>query len=246
MGTVDVKFRSAKLDQSPYLFHFTKGMIMDAKKSMLSIIDDQEIRSKNGYISFTASPITSLRSFFKTRAYRTGLPMYQPIGIGFSRDILVKNCGARNVIYCGRYEMQDIPDKLKWRSEVLEVGEYDFEYLREWRICGKCFNFSQFPKEHILIVAPTEQELNTLVFKHDIIFKPIVDPYEGETDLDLDEVFIRNYKGLTLLETNEAEDDYAVSASTISQILGEDMCEKILPNSCLYVSGLKNSNKSRG
>ena len=88
MGIVDGKLRSKRIDQSPYLFHFTKGSLAQASESMYSIINQQKLISSKGYISFTASPITSLKKFFNTPISRTGLPLYQPIGIGFSRDIL--------------------------------------------------------------------------------------------------------------------------------------------------------------
>lgn len=89
MGIVDVKLRSKRIDQSPYLFHFTKGTLEEAAHSMYSIIEMQKLISERGYISFTASPITALKRFFETPIYRTSQPMYQPIGIGFSRDLLV-------------------------------------------------------------------------------------------------------------------------------------------------------------
>ena len=59
MGTFDNKFRSVKPDQSPYLFHFTRGPEEEAKKAMYSIIEQKELISKsNDYICFTTSPIT--------------------------------------------------------------------------------------------------------------------------------------------------------------------------------------------
>lgn len=59
MGTFDNKFRSVKPDQSPYLFHFTKGTADEAKNAMYSIIEQKKLISKsNDYICFTASPIT--------------------------------------------------------------------------------------------------------------------------------------------------------------------------------------------
>ena len=57
MDIVDGKLRSKKLDQSPYLFHFTKGKLDQAREAMYSIIETEKLISKNGYISFTASPI---------------------------------------------------------------------------------------------------------------------------------------------------------------------------------------------
>ncbi len=236
MGIVDGKLRRQRIDQSPYLFHFTKGTMEEAGKAMYSIIESEKLISRRGYISFSASPITALKKFFETKTYRTGLPMYQPIGIGFSRDVLVKKYGARNVIYCNREEIQEIPNELKWRCGLLEVDEYDFEYLREWRIKGDFFDFSGFPKEHILIIAPTKNDLNNFVIKHDLVFNPVVDYINGDIEPDWDEVFVRNYKGLSLQSALNKEDDYAVSASTVTQVLGEDMVKEIFGPE-LFVSG---------
>ena len=238
MGIVDGKLRRQREDQSPYLFHFTKGSLTEAKEIMFSIIEQEALISAKGYISFTASPITSLKRFFETKIYRTGLPMYQPIGIGFSRDVLVKDFGARNVIYCNRKEMSEIPEELHWRCELLEVNEYDFEYLREWRVKGDKFDFSHFPKEHILIIAPSQADLNDFVVKHDLVFNPVVNYYTGDVEPDWDEVFYRNYKGMTLINALSEADDYAVSASTVTQILGEDMVNDLFGPD-LFVSGSK-------
>jgi hypothetical protein len=164
--------------------------------------------------------------------------MYQPIGIGFSRDIMVKKYGARNVIYCGRDEMELIPEELRWRTDLLEVDVYDFEYLREWRIKGGEFDFSGFPKEHILIIAPTKNDLNNFVVKHDLVFNPIVDYYNGDIEPDWDEVFVRQYKGMTLSGALSKEDDFAVSGSTVCQVLGEDMINTLFGTS-IFVSGSK-------
>ena len=134
MASNDYKFRSVRLDQSPYLFHFTKGTKQDAKNSLTEILSEQKLKSEKGYICFTASPVTSILKFLKTTVNGTGLPLYQSYGIGFSRDIMIRDYSARNLIYCSKDELYLIPDEFKWRAGKLEIGEYDFEYLREWRI----------------------------------------------------------------------------------------------------------------
>ena len=240
MSEVDDKFRKVRIDQSPYLFHFTRGSIQDAKNTMYSILDQEKLISNTGRICFTASPITAILDFFKTTVRATGDPMYQPFGIGFSRDLLIKDYGARNVIYGSSNEMDDIPDSLKWRSLRLDVGEYDFEYLREWRIKGSVFDFSKFPKEHILIVAPTPADLNDLIVKHDVALYPVLNCY-GEYEPEMEEVFIRGYKGMSIEEIATHETDYAVSGSTASQQIGEDMYKSLLA-SHFFVSGSTSSN----
>lgn len=230
MGTFDSKFRSVKPDQSPYLFHFTKGTAEEAKNAMNSIIEHKKLISKStDYVCFTATPITAMHRFFKTTVNRTGLPMYQPFGIGFARDILVRDFGARNVIYCDEKELKLIDDNFKWRSEPLIVNTYDFEYLREWRIRGKEFDFSEFPQEHIIIIAPHLDDLNDLVSGHDLVFRPFVDYVNGDIEPDWDEVFPRIYKGLSLDAIKSGcTDDYQVSGATLSQKIDEDMLSAIL------------------
>lgn len=230
MGTFDNKFRSVKPDQSPYLFHFGKGTADEAKNAMYSIIEQKKLISKsNDYICFTASPITAMHRFFKTTVNRTGLPMYQPFGIGFARDVLVKDFGARNVIYCDEEELKLVDDNFKWRSEPLMVDSYDFEYLREWRIRGKEFDFRGFPQDHIIIIAPHLNDLNDLISGHDLVFQPIVDYINGDIEPDWEEVFPRIYKGLSLdAIASGCTDDYQVSGATIMQKIDEDMLPEIL------------------
>lgn len=241
MSEIDNKFRKVRFDQSPYLFHFTRGSVKDAKVAMQSILEQEKLISKFDRICFTASPITAILDFFKTKVNATGEPMYQPFGIGFSRDLLIKDYGARNAIYSSANEMDNIPDSLKWRSLRLDVGVYDFEYLREWRIKGNEFDFSGFPKEDILIVAPTLADLNDLIVKHDVALYPVPNCY-GEYEPEMEEVFIRGYKGMTIQEIADHNTDYAVSGSTVSQKLGEDMYDSLLA-SHFVVSGSTQQNE---
>lgn len=243
MSLIDDKFRKVRFDQSPYLFHFTRGSIKDAKDAMYSILEQEKLVSEVGRICFTASPITAILDFFTTKVNATGEPMYQPFGIGFSRDLLIKDYGARNVIYNSAQEMEEIPESLKWRSLRLDVGVYDFEYLREWRIKGNEFDFSGFPKEHILVVAPTLADLNDLIVKHDVALYPVLNCY-GEYEPEMEEVFIRGYKGMTIEEIATHDTDYAVSGSTANQAIGEDMIPSLL-NSHLFVSGSTKQNLTR-
>ena len=109
---------------------------------------------------FFCFPIDFYWKIFDTKVNRTGKPMYLPFGIGSSRDVLVRDFGARNVIYYDDNESDLIPEDLKWRALRLNVDAYDFEYLQEWRIKGSEFDFSGFPKEHVIVVAPDINKLN--------------------------------------------------------------------------------------
>lgn len=74
--------------------------------------------------------------------------------------------------------------------------------------------------------------------KHDLVFNPVVNYYSGDVEPDWDEVFYRNYKGLTLINALSEADDYAVSASTVTQVLGEDMVNDLFGPD-LFVSSSK-------
>lgn len=235
MSVYNDKFGKARRDYSPYLFHFINGEDNDPKGTMYKILDELKLKSKNEYICFSASPLTSIGRFFETNVNRTGKPMYQPFGIGFSRDVLVRDFGARNVIYYDDNESGLIPEELKWRALRLNVDAYDFEYLREWRIKGCEFDFNEFPKEHLIVVAPNLQILNDLVIAHDYEFKPIIDYVNGDITPDWEEVFKREWKGFTVDKAEDFIDDFALSASTATQIIGQDMLDDLLTSTPFYL-----------
>lgn len=230
MGNIADKFRRVRLDQTPYLFHFTKGTIEESKDSLFSILDQEKLISKYcDYICFSASPITSIHKFFETKVNSTNLPMYQPFGIGFSRDLLIKEFGARNVIYCDEQELKSIPEELKWRVQKLNIDTYDFEYLREWRIKGKIFDFKNFPKEQILIIAPHNDDIMDLIITHDFAIEPFFNELTGDFEPDVQEVFNRRYKGLPLDKIHKIyNNDYDVLNATNYQIINQDMSEDLM------------------
>ena len=221
MSVYNDKFRKARRDYSPYLFHFVNGDDNDPMGTMYAILKELKLKSKNEYICFSASPLTSIGRFFETNVNRTGKPMYQPFGIGFSRDVLVRDFGARNVIYYDDSESNLIPENLKWRALRLNVDSYDFEYLREWRIKGGEFDFSKFPKEHVIVIAPNLQKLNGCIIP------------------DFEEVLKREWKGFTVDSAEDFIDDFAISGSTATQIIGQDMWDKLLESVPLYISSPK-------
>lgn len=236
MSIVDEKFRKVRLDQTPYLFHFMRGTEDEAKTILGTILKEERLISSNGYICFTASPVTALMDFFKTKKSTDGLPMYQPYGIGFSRDLLIKDYCARNVIYSTEDEIAVLPQEIRWRTLKLEIGKYDFEYLREWRVPMGELNFKFFPKSEILIVAPTVKDLNDLIIFHDVQFNSVENYMTGDLEPDYEEIFRRAYKGMTLTEVAEKKNDYEVSGATASQIIGEDMFADLM-KSHFFLSG---------
>ena len=228
MAYFNDKFKMARLDQSPYLFHFINGHDQSPHETLRKILDEKQLVSSKGYICFSASPLTAITKFFEVKVKNTGKPMYQPWGLGFSRDILVRDFGARNVIYTDGTE--GIPEHLEWRTQKLDVDSYDFEYLREWRIKNGKFDFSGFPRGDMIVIAPDYNCLNDLVVRFDMEFTPFVNHYNGDIEEDWSEVWKREWKGISVdkLGSNNILDDFAVSGSTISQILEEDMLGKLL------------------
>ena len=178
MAYFNDKFKMARLDQSPYLFHFINGHDLSPHETLRKILEEKQLVSSKGYICFSASPLTAITKFFEVKVNSTGKPMYQPWGLGFSRDILVRDFGARNVIYTDGTE--GIPEYLEWRTQKLDVDSYDFEYLREWRINKGKFDFSGFPRGDMIVIAPDYNCLNDLVVKFDMEFTPFVNHYNGD------------------------------------------------------------------
>lgn len=225
------KFRASKQDQTPYLFHFTKGGSAQAMANLRNILEQKKLTTnKRDYICFTASPITQIGNFFETKVNSTNQPMYQPYGIAFSRDTMIRTCGAKNVIYGDKVDEQALKRiGLDWRFEQLDVDAYDFEWLREWRIYGREFDFSNLPLEEILVITPTESDLHNLIVEEDIDYSVDIDPYTGEVYPDVFEVYNRKWRGMSLerIAYNEFNNDYAVSAFTQTQIIGEDMFDDI-------------------
>lgn len=154
--------------------------------------------------------------------------MYQPYGIGFKRDILIDQCNARNVVYCGENDFDLIPEELHWRRQLLSVNSYDFEYLREWRIKGKEFDFSSFPKEEMVIVAPIEHDILDLVVGPEEVPYVSANPFTGEMYTDTEIQYQRMYKGLSMEAINKFLSDYSVSNEVNKQILYEDMFEALI------------------
>lgn len=231
------KFKKTRLDQSPYLFHFIKGQNQSPAETLKKILEEQKLLSSRGFVCFSASPLTAIKKFFEVVTQRNGRPLYYPWGIGFSRDILVRDFCARNVIYTDGSE--EIPESLKWRTEKLDVDCYDFEYLREWRIKGKEFDFSKFPEENIIVVAPDISKLNYLVVGFDLEYIPCINPFNGNVDWNCEEKFTRNWKGIAVDQVGEYLDDYAISGDTVSQVIGENMLPKLLSKIPLLVPSCK-------
>ena len=156
--------------------------------------------------------------------------MYQPYGIGFLRDLLIKHYGAKNVIYGDDADGALMARAgLDWRFLKLDVDTYDYEYLREWRIQGSEFDFSSFPKEHIIIISPTENSLLDFDTHEYCVLSWDIDEQTGQKFDDYVEKWDRAWKGVSLeqIKNQNLLNDYQVSGSTAEQKIGDDMFDAV-------------------
>ena len=104
--------------------------------------------------------------YLRTIAVSFAFALFVTILLSFhARSEMIKN------LYVDAEEREKVPEEFIWRTDILEVDSYDFEYLREWRIKGNVFDFSEISFEDILVIAPDLEHLNDLVVKYDWIFK---------------------------------------------------------------------------
>ena len=54
MAYFNEKFKRARLDQSPYLFHFVNGRDKNPGETLQKILAERKLKSDNGYICFSA------------------------------------------------------------------------------------------------------------------------------------------------------------------------------------------------
>ncbi len=227
MSNQSINIRKTRKDLSPYLFHYTNNI--DALAILKLIIDEMKLKSKES-ICFTEAPLTSSISLFKyfqrfqpTLANPNFKPMFQPYGIGISRDFLFKK-GARPLIYGTDRELKLIPDELQWRCLLLNPNCYDFSWLREWRMHSEEFDFSTC-KDEIIVIAPTKDELTYLIGDEnfDVDFS-----YEHETGNAIPYIITtktRVFKGIALdeIKENEFNSDIDITCHISKQNTGEEL-----------------------
>lgn len=225
------RIRTKRPDLSPYLFNFLRDN--EAPETLHQILTYGTLISKeNEFICFTDAPITcylpNLEYFddWKQRGYHA---MFSQYGIGISRDWLIKNSGARPVIYGSPDEKKLIDDSIKWRFQELDIEKNDFSWLREWRIPTDSLNLFKIPREHIIIIVPTKEILSnfTCDFEFDVDFD--YDHGESRPYIVESQTNTRAWKGYTIEQIKQFQNDFKLSAHTQTQIIGEDLslvCEK--------------------
>lgn len=219
------KLRINRPDLSPYLFTFLRDQY---PQEILHIIltEGRLLSSEHDYICFTDAPITCYLpnlDYFNSWKERGRSAMFTYYGIGISRDWLIKNMGARPVIYGSKEEESLLPDSMKWRFLELDVEKNDFSWLREWRINKKEINLNTIPKEHVIFIVPTEDELKDFASKwnYDVDF----DYDHGETRPYLIEIKEnkREWKGFAISQIKQMENDFQLSGATADQKIGETL-----------------------
>lgn len=198
-------------DLSPYLFHFTKGE--DAYDKLESILNQLKLISNtHDYICFTETPITHFKEnlLYMNRFYKPMLSFY---GIGFRRDLLIKDFGAKSVIYGDKIDEVNLKKiDMDWRFEELNVLTHDFTWLREWRIRHN-FDFSSISPEDIIIIAKTDDEVRRLCSLQEL---EDID-YEYEPEIGECRIWpmfsnIRGWKGLSIEQVGRFVSDKEVDS----------------------------------
>lgn len=185
------KIYLSRQDLSDYVFHFTRGA--NARETLIQILSDGSIKdmSGNGFICFTEAPVLMLPDMFDIFSnYKE--PMYSPYGIGIHRDALYK-LGGRPVIYGTEEDLVLISEKLWWRFLMLKPGEYDFSWLREWRL----------PKEEYTITEDDLVVVNTVKEEEDILLDFVdmeveAEPADGGFEFFYTGKYKRLHKGLSM------------------------------------------------
>lgn len=212
--------RRLKPDLTPYLFHFTGGQ--NPAENMKSILGQKKLKSEKGYICFTDSPLTMLGDQLKYMD-KFPKPMYSQYGIGFTRDVLIREFGCRPVIYGDENEQKLIDTSLNWRFEPLDVFTHDFTWLREWRIAGKEFDFSTVKPSDIIVVAPNEDALHEITMDVDMDVEFDYDNYSKEARPYPVYTIRRIWKGIPLSQAGSFKDDNEMRQALDNQKIGEEI-----------------------
>ena len=142
--------------------------------------------------------------------------MYAPYGIGIKKDIFWK-MGGRPVIYGEQDEYNQLTPELKWRFQILQPNNYDFSWLREWRIPVAEIDLS---KIDCFIVVNTLNDVDSL---YHLIFdlgdiEADAQPEDGMCYVEYLGYFTRKYK---IISMEEIENINNMSKNDLEKILQE-------------------------
>lgn len=217
--------RDRKPDLSPFLFHFTSGD--NPLGNICSIINEKKLICKmeceeyQKAICFTESPITLSSDVF-SYMHLWPKPIFSKYGIAFKRDVLINGFNARPVIYGDIKEQGILPIEFQWRFLLLDVKRYDYQWLREWRIKGIEFDFSNISEDDYIIIAPTKDELKKL------ISYPEFDDIDFDYDHGVSHAYAiykssRHLKGISFDELGNYGNDRELEITTDRQEIGEEI-----------------------
>ena len=213
MNQTLIKILQSRDDISDYVFHFTKHH--NAKETLKTILEQECIKdiNKNGYICFSESPLPLLPSMFHLfKKYDN--PMYAPYGIGIRKDIFWE-MGGRPVIYGGNGENNLLAPEIKWRFQLLKPNDYDFSWLREWRIPVSKLNLSETDSFVVVDKIEDIESLYHLIFELDDI-EVDAQPEDGFCHVDYLGYFTRKYK---IVSMEEIEKLNSMSKTELENIL---------------------------
>lgn len=219
--------RKMRIDLSPYLFTFLRD---DHPQEILhEILTTGRLMSKNNdYICFTDAPITCYLptlEYFKEWKDKGRYAMFSMFGIGICRDWLIRKMNARPVIYGDKSEINLLHQSIRWRFSTIDVEKYDYSWLREWRIPQKELNINVIPKEHLIVIVPTEKDLK----EHSVGWDYEIDFFEGEPGeswrpyVSEKSTKKREWKGFAISQIQHLTNDFELSEKTVSQIIGEEI-----------------------
>lgn len=207
-------------DISDYLFHFTKGI--NAKDTFKRIVTEKKIKDKKGigYICFSESPLTMLYPMFEFFKQWES-PMYAPFGIGIKKEYLY-NLGGRPVIYGDSDDYDKLTKDWKWRFVHFTPGEYDFTWLREWRLPLSSLDLSY---ENCFLIVDSNSDFwdmqDLFMDLNDIDVD--AEPMDGGVYTTYTGHFTRKYKVISLEEISRL---VGMNKSQISSILEDEKEEE--------------------
>ena len=218
MNNPSEKLRNMRLDLSPYLFHFT-----DSIDTLWVILGELCLKSpKHNYVCFTETPLCMMVPMLDYMA-KTKKPMLGKFGIGFKRDMLIEDYGARPVIYCDFLDKFDIGEDSHWLYEELDIQKHDFQWLREWRIKGS-FDFSKVDRNNIVIVVENKNDIETCRYYVD----NIVPHYDNGEFYDADFDIMRLYRCVALDELKKEIKDNILGDYELKAIIEKQKIDEIV------------------
>ena len=219
MSNPSERLRNMRLDLSPYLFHFTNSL-----DTLWTILGETCLKSdRNKYVCFTETPLCLMISMLDYMGI-WNKPILGKYGIGFKRDILIKEYGARPVIYCDAQQQRDIGQNIKWLYEELNVSEHDFQWLREWRVKGQ-LDFSKIDRNDMLIIVSKSDEAETCAYYIENV-QPLYDEDGNFIDADFD--IKRFYRCLPLDKLRKALEEKCLGDYELLPILEQQIIDEII------------------